>query len=68
MSDDQGGGMPNKEALLAASEPAAWERSKAQIPSSYVTSYMRRMHRAGFNAGLRFARLALDAATEPGQD
>lgn len=52
------------EALVAASETAAWARLEVLLPYSYRSSYTRRAHRAGFNAGLQFARLALMPPTE----
>lgn len=52
------------EALIAASETAAWSRHEFALPVSYRSSYTRRAHRAGFEAGLEFARLALSLESE----
>lgn len=49
----------NMDDLLAASEVASWERLVDTYPVSYRGRYVRQAHRAGFDAGLAFARIAL---------
>lgn len=45
--------------LLSASAPAAWERYSRNLPKTQT--YMSRIaFRAGFDAGISFARLASD--------
>ena len=46
--------------LIQASEPAAWERLATKMPITYrVSRYTRDAHRAGFEAGLGFAKAAM---------
>lgn len=55
------GAAEKTEALLAASETAAWARFEQKLPVSYRSRYTRHAHRVGFDAGLEFARIALAA-------
>ena len=48
------------EKLIAASEPAAWGRYEPLLPMTYRT-VTRRAHKAGFEAGMEFARIAINA-------
>lgn len=50
------------EDLIQASEPAAWERLATKMPLTYrVSRYTRAAHRAGFEAGIAFAKAAMQA-------
>lgn len=54
------------EKIIAASEPAAWARLEPHYPASYRSTYVRRAHRLGFEAGIEFARIALQASVPIG--
>lgn len=61
--------MPDIEKLIDASRPAAWARHRRRIPPSYQTKVTREAFEAGFEAGLEFARIAVEQEGESdGQD